>query len=125
MQYRVEHNKVNCILPVFTKKIKREIDETNEQLSNAEVPLDDRVDAMYGFLKGIIGEESLSKALGNDDLDEIDLNDVSILYLKVTKEYDRPVTEFNRPVLDAETKKMLKEVADAAKSMSLVNARKK
>lgn len=122
MQYKVEHNKVNCILPVFTRQIKREMDGVNEKISDSEIPLDDRINAMYGFLEGTIGEETLSRALGSNDFDEIDLNDVNILYLKVAREYDRPVTEFNRPVLDVDTRKMLQEVTNAAKSMSLVNA---
>lgn len=121
MQYKVEHNKVNCILPVFTREVKRKMDDVNEQISNKEMPLDDRINAMYGFLEETIGEEALSKVLGSNDLDDIDLNDVNILYLKVAKEYDRPVMEFNKPVLDADTKRMLQEVTNAAKSMNLVN----
>lgn len=121
MQYKVEHNKVNCILPTFTREVKRKMDAVNEQISNTDMPLDDRIDTMYGFLEEVIGEEALSRALGSNDLDEIDLNDVNILYLKVAKEYDRPVMEFNKPVLDADTKRMLQEVTNAAKSMNLVN----
>lgn len=121
MQYKVNHNGVNCILPVFTRGIKKKIDETNEKLSNVEILIDDRIDSMYEFLKEAVGEENLNKALGSDDLDEIDLNDLNILYLKITKEYDKPLTDFNKPEIDAETKKLFQEVNSLAKNMESVS----
>lgn len=121
MQYKVNHNGVNCILPVFTRGIKKKIDETNEKLSNVEISIDDRIDSMYEFLKEAVGEENLNKALGSDDLDEIDLNDLNILYLKITKEYDKPLTDFNKPEIDAETKKLFQEVNSLAKNMESVS----
>lgn len=121
MQYKVNHTGVNCILPVFTRGIKKKIDETNEKLSNVEISIDDRIDSMYEFLKEAVGEENLNKALGSDDLDEIDLNDLNILYLKITKEYDKPLTDFNKPVIDAEAKKLFQEVNSLAKNMESVS----
>lgn len=121
MQYKVNHNGVNCILPVFTRGIKKKIDETNEKLSNVEILIDDRIDSMYEFLKETVGEENLNKALGSEDLDEIDLNDLNILYLKITKEYDKPLTDFNKPEIDAETKKLFQEVNSLAKNMESVS----
>lgn len=121
MQYKVNHNGVNCILPVFTRGIKKKIDETNEKLSNVEILIDDRIDSMYEFLKETVGEENLNKALGSEDLDEIDLNDLNILYLKITKEYDKPLTDFNKPEIDAETKKLFQEVNGLAKNMESVS----
>lgn len=121
-QYKVEHNKVNFILPAFTRKVKSQIDDVNEKISDMEISLDDRIEAMQDFLRNIIGEETLSKVLGSEDPDEVDLNDLNILYLKVTKEYDKPVQKFNKPVLDAETKKMLQEVTAVANSIKTVNS---
>lgn len=121
MQYKVNHNGVNCILPVFTRGIKKKIDAVNEKLSNVEILIDDRIDSMYEFLKETVGEENLNKALGSDDLDEIDLNDLNILYLKITKEYDKPLTDFSKPEIDAETKKLFQEVNSLAKNMESVS----
>lgn len=121
MQYKVNHNGVNCILPVFTRGIKKKIDAVNEKLSNVEILIDDRIDSMYEFLKETVGEENLDKALDSDDLDEIDLNDLNILYLKITKEYDKPLTDFRKPEIDVETKKLFQEVNSLAKNMESVS----
>lgn len=121
MQYKVNHNGVNCILPVFTRGIKKKIDAVNEKLSNVEILIDDRIDSMYEFLKETVGEENLNKALGSEDLDEIDLNDLNILYLKITKEYDKPLTDFSKPEIDVETKKLFQEVNSLAKNMESVS----
>lgn len=120
MQYTVNHNGTNCILPAFTRTIKKKVDEVNEKLADAEIPLDNRVDAMHGFLSETLGEETFAKVLGSADMDEVDLNDMNILYLKIAKEYDRPVTEFNKPELDANTKKILQEITGAAKSVDTI-----
>lgn len=120
MEYKVNHNGVNCILPVFTLGIKRRVDTVNEKISDASVPLDDRVSAMHEFLTDTIGAEALAKALGSTGMDEVDLNDMNILYLKITKEYDRPVVDFNKPELDANTRKMLQELNTAASSVSSI-----
>ena len=44
MQYAVKHNGATYILPVFTRGMKKKIDEVNEKIANPESPVDDRVD---------------------------------------------------------------------------------
>lgn len=116
MQYAVKHNGAIYILPVFTRGMKKKIDEVNEKIANPESPVDDRVDALYGFVADVLGEENVAKALGTTDPDEIDLNELNILYIRITREYDRPVREANKPELDADTRKALAEIGSLAKN---------
>ena len=120
MQYTVTYNGATCQLPKLTKNVKKKIEETNQKISNMQIPLDNRMDAMYGFLLESVGEEYLTRALGSADLDEVDMNDVNILYLKITKEYDRPLVEFNRPEMDSESKKVLQDLDKAAKNITVI-----
>ncbi len=120
MQYKVEHNGTSCILPAFTRNIKKKVDEVNTRLSNTDIALDDRVNSLHEFLTDTVGEETLTKVLGSADMDEIDLNDMNILYLKIAKEYDRPVADYNKPEFDANTKKILQDIAGAAKSVESI-----
>ena len=117
MQYTVSHNGITCVLPVFTRKIKKRIDDLNDQLCNEEIQLDTKLDSMHSFLVDVAGEENTAKALGSEDMDEIDLNDMNIFYLKIAKEYDRPVEEFNRPEMSSDAKKALQDLDKAAKNM--------
>lgn len=121
MQYIVNHNGVKCNLPVFTRGVKKKIDEVNEQIRNTDIPLDDRIDTIYDFLKETVGDENLKKSLGSDDLDEIDLNDLNIMYLEVTKAYDKPMDDFNKPEIDSETRKLFNDVNNLAKNMESVS----
>lgn len=116
MQYAVKHNRATYILPVFTRGMKKKIDEVNEKIANPESPVDDRVDALYGFVADVLGEENVAKALGTTDPDEMDLNELNILYIRITREYDRPVREANKPELDADTRKALAEIGSLAKN---------
>ena len=116
MQYAVKHNVATYILPVFTRGMKKKIDEVNEKIANPESPVDDRVDALYGFVADVLGEENVAKALGTTDPDEMDLNELNILYIRITREYDRPVREANKPELDADTRKALAEIGSLAKN---------
>ena len=116
MQYTVKHNGAPYILPVFTRGMKKKIDEVNERITNPESPVDDRVDALYGFVADVLGEENAAKALGTTDPDEMDLNELNILYIRITREYDRPVREANKPELDADTRKALAEIGSLAKN---------
>lgn len=120
MQYTVIHNGATYQLPVFTRKIKRSVDEVNDQIMNEDLPLDTRVDALHEFLREIIGDENLEKALGSADLDEVDLNEMNVLYLKITREYDRPVVEFKRPEIDPTARKALAELDRAAKNVTAI-----
>lgn len=122
MKYTVSHNGVNCNLPVFTRGIKKKIDEVNDQISNTDIPLDTRIDSVYGFLRETVGEDILEKAFGGTDMDDIDLNDINILYLKISKEYDKPVDEFNKPdLLNEETRKALQEVDKMTKNLTAIS----
>ena len=112
MQYAVKHNGATYILPVFTRGMKKKIDEVNERITNPESP----VDALYGFVADVLGEENAAKALGTTDPDEMDLNELNILYIRITREYDRPVREANKPELDADTRKALAEIGSLAKN---------
>lgn len=119
-KYTVNHNGTSCSLPTFTRVIKRKLDDVNVKISDTEITLDARIDAMYVFLSETLGEDALVKALGGADLDEIDLNDLNILYLKVAKEYDRPVSDFNSLDIDSKAKKMIQEIASMAKNVESI-----
>ncbi len=122
MQYKVNHNGVNAVLPSFSLGVKKRIDETTEKIADSETGIDMKVEGLYDFLKEAIGDETLEKMLGTNDIEAIDLNDLNILYMKITKEYEKPVNEFKKPVLDNETRKMFQDISNVAKSIDNINA---
>lgn len=120
MQYSVNHNGVTCVLPAFTRSVKRKMDEVNARISDEGATLDDRLDTMHAYLTETVGEENLARMLGSSSADEIDLNDMYLLHIKIAKAYDKPMEDFSRPELDPATKKILQDLAGAAKNVDYI-----
>ncbi len=120
MQYTVEYNGVKCILPAFTRAVKRKMDEVNRRISDENATIDSRIDTMYEYLTGTVGEENLARMLGSSSPDEIDLNDMYLLHIRIAKAYDKPVDDATKPELDPATKKILQEIAGAARNVDYI-----
>ncbi len=120
MQYTVEYNGVKCILPAFTRAVKLKMDEVNRRISDENATVDSRIDTMYEYLTGAVGEENLARMLGSSSPDEIDLNDMYLLHIRIAKAYDKPVEDATKPELDPATKKILQEIAGAARNVDYI-----
>lgn len=120
MQYTVEYNGVKCILPTFTRSVKRKMDEVNRRISDENATIDSRIDTMHEYLTGAVGEENLARMLGSSSPDEIDLNDMYLLHIRIAKAYDKPVEDATKPELDPATKKILQDLAGAAKNVDYI-----
>lgn len=119
-KYTVNHNGVTCVLPAFTRSVKRKMDEVNARISDEGATLDDWLDAMHAYLTETVGEENLARMLGSSSADEIDLNDMYLLYIRIAKAYDKPVEDATKPELDPATKKILQEIAGAARNVDYI-----
>lgn len=121
MEYEIKYEGTTCTLPSFTRGVKRNIDKVSQQIQNTEIDLDTRIEALYGFVKECTGAKQLEKMLGTTDMDEMDLNEINILYLKIVSAYDEPIKEYNKPVLDKETRKVFEEIEKVVRNMDSIN----
>ena len=96
MQYTLIFNDVAYDLPKFTKSIRKEIEKLNINNANTSIDLDKRVKDMYLFIKDKIGEENALEIFGTDDLEEMDINEITLCYIGICDGYDRPMKEHEK-----------------------------
>lgn len=96
MQYSVIINNNSYELPKFTKAIKDEINKVNERNVSERVNDTDKYKGMYNFIRKCIGGEAAKEVFETENLDEMDLNEITICYLEICKAYDKPVVDANR-----------------------------
>lgn len=96
MEYYVELNGRTYTLPRYTNSVRSKI----ERIAADDVS--DKLDAgkkfinKYQFIKEQIGEEAAQEIFGTDNIDEMDLNDITISYVRILRAYDRSVSELEQ-----------------------------
>lgn len=96
MEYYAELNGRTYTLPRYTNSVRSKIDRI------AADDVSDKVDAgkkfvnKYQFIRELIGEEAAKEVFGTDNIDEMDLNDITISYVRILHAYDKSVSELER-----------------------------
>lgn len=96
MEYYAELNGRTYTLPRYTNLVRSKIDRI------AADDVSDKVDAgkkfvnKYQFIRELIGEEAAKEVFGTDNVDEMDLNDITISYVRILHAYEKSVSELER-----------------------------
>lgn len=96
MEYYAELNGRTYTLPRYTNSVRSKIDRI------AADDVSDKVDAgkkfvnKYQFIRELIGEEAAKEVFGTDNIDEMDLNDITISYVRILHAYDKSVSALER-----------------------------
>lgn len=94
MQYTIIVNGKSYDLPPKTMRVMEEL-ETVSEIDNAKgLSIREKFQKVYDFITGLVGLENAREILGSDDVDQVDLSDVSITFLKIVEAYDKPVSDF-------------------------------
>lgn len=96
MEYTLEYAGRSYDLPKFTTAVSNDISRINAQNVNSSMKDTEKYKNMYGFIRKMIGSENAMEIFGTENLDEMDLNDITICYLGICAGYEKPVNEFNR-----------------------------
>lgn len=94
MVYTIIHNRKSYDLPKKTISVMDEIDRCLK-IDSSGLSLRDRFDQLRLFLVNTLGEDNVVEILGSNDLDEIDLSDITITFKKVVDAYEKPVNDYN------------------------------
>ena len=95
-------------LPKLTLGISDKMDEVGAAQSNRE-----RYRLQYEFIKGVCGEEYAAQALDGEDIEEIDLVALNVVYVGIVNAYAAPAAKAQAEGI-AEQMKALKPVVGAA-----------
>lgn len=95
MVYTVIINGQSYDLPKKTMKVVEEMDKVAQIDSVKGLSIRDKFKALYDFTCHTVGKENAKEILGSDNLDDVDLSDVTLTFKKIMDAYDKPLDDYN------------------------------
>ena len=77
----------------FSAEFPRKLDDVLK-VDNLNIKARQKFEKLHEFVKDILGEANAKEILGSDNLDEIDLSDLSIGVLKINDAYNKPLNDY-------------------------------
>lgn len=115
-------------LPKKTIGIANKLDEVLKIDSIRGLSLRQKYEKLHVFTKDVLGEKTTREILGTDDLDEIDLSELTITVRKIVDAYEKPIADYqmekNREKLAGFPMKQIESIigaANAAAKMEMLN----
>lgn len=93
MDYTVIINSRSYDLPKKTVSVMNKLDEVLK-VDNLKIKARQKFEKLHEFVKDILGEANAKEILESDNLDEIDLSDLSITVLKINDAYNKPLNDY-------------------------------
>ena len=93
MDYTVIINSRSYDLPKKTVSVMNKLDEVLK-VDNLNIKARQKFEKLHEFVKDILGEANAKEILESDNLDEIDLSDLSITVLKINDAYNKPLNDY-------------------------------
>lgn len=120
MQYTIIANGKSYDLPPKTMGVVEELERVSE-IDNAKgLSIREKFQTIYDFMVGLMGAENTKEILGSDDIDKVDLSDVSITFLKIVDAYDKPVSDHRTAQIKSQTRGLdavsIDKIIDLAKT---------
>jgi hypothetical protein len=120
MEYTVELNGKEYSLPTFKKSVRKEIERVTAG-NESKKESDKKSLDMYLLVKKLIGDEAALEVFETDDMEEIDLNLITIAFIRICAAYDKPVNESAKvdPFggMNDESKRLIMGVVDNASAL--------
>ena len=96
MEYYAELNGREYPLPPYTNSVRSKIERIAADDNSDKLDTGKKFENKYRFIKELIGEEAAKEVFGTDNIDEIDLNVITISYVRILHSYDRSITELEQ-----------------------------
>lgn len=94
MEYTVIVNGQSYDLPKKTMKVAEDIDKLVKADTDIRIALKDKYKKQFDFIKGLIGEDNSKEIFETDDINEIDLPEITLTVKKIIDAYDKPITDY-------------------------------
>lgn len=94
MQYTVIYKEKSYDLPKKTINIMSKIDEVIEK-DNIDIDIKEKYQSILDFIGLVLDKKNIIEILGTDDLEDIDLSELAILFLEIKNSYEKPVNDYN------------------------------
>ena len=94
MVYTVIINDRSYDLPSKTLKVVEEMERVSKIDEQKGLSIREKYKKLYGFIVGLVGTENANEILGSDNIDEVDLCEVTLTFKKIMDAYDKPLEEY-------------------------------
>lgn len=84
-------------LPKYSMNIAKKL-ENADNVNASQQSFERKTKAVYDTISDIIGKDKVKEIIGT--FAEVDPNAVYILYMRIVREYNRPIDDFNRENLE-------------------------
>lgn len=95
MQYTAIINGRSYDLPRRTLRIAEEMENLIKNDGMKGISLRNKFQAVLDFIRKILGEENTKEILGTDNLDEMDMSELTIAFRTIFDAYKKPVSDYN------------------------------
>lgn len=93
MEYTVIINSRSYDLPKKTVAVMEKLDEVLK-VDSSKLSTRQKFEKLHRFVKEIVGEENAQEMLGTDNLNEMDVSDLTLAILKINDAYERPISDY-------------------------------
>lgn len=94
MEYTVIVNGQSYDLPKKTMKVAEDIDKLLKADTDIRIALKDKYKKQYDFIRNLIGEDNSKEIFETDDINEIDLPEITLTVKKIIDAYDKPINDY-------------------------------
>lgn len=121
MEYTIIVNGQSYDLPKKTIDVVSELDEVLKVDSNTRITIKQKYERLHIFMKHLVGADAVKEMFGSEDLNDIDLSELTLAVKKVVDAYDSPVAAYvaekNTAKLDGIPIEKLLSIANAAEKI--------
>ena len=96
MEYCVELNGGMYTLPPYTNKVRSKINRLSTDDLNEKADDFNRFINKHEFIKELIGKDAALEVFGAEEMEDIDLNLITICYVRILRAYEKDVAELER-----------------------------
>ena len=121
MVYTIIVGKRSYDLPKKTLEVTEQMEKVIETDKAVGIGIREKFNTVFSYEKDVLGSDAVKEILGSDNLDEVDLSEVTILFNKIHDAYNKPITDYklskSREALNALPIDKVVELAKAANEL--------
>lgn len=121
MKYTVIIDNYSYELPAKTMAVVEKLDEALKVDARNDLNIRAKYQLLYDTVNDLLGTENAEKVLGGNNLESVDLSNVTLAFRSIADAYDKPVADYNakkaRERLAASQVDQVLKIANAAQMM--------
>ncbi len=106
MEYTVIIKDRSYDLPDKTLKVVEEMDTVVRIDGKRGMSIRDKYKRLYDFIVGLVGMENAKEILGSDNIEEVDLCEVTLTVKKILDAYEQPLLDYQTQQMEEQLRRV-------------------